>query len=491
MGHSRRSPFALPHPVPLQRAGVKMARLSWQTPDSCMQLISSASLILAVVLWGLIGPGSLGAFFDQALAAITRHFGWLYLWIVLGLVVMALLLAFSRYGSLKLGGEDDEPRVFASLPGSRCCSPPAWASAWCSGVWPSRSRTSSRRRPALPPRTPEAANAAMRYSFFHWGLHPWAVYSIIALAIAFFQFRRGGVALVSAAIEALPWRLARRSVRSSTCWRSSRRRSASPPRSGMGALQINSGLHAVAGVPINAAWQVGIIVFTTALFIALGGQRRRARHQVPVDLQPGPGRRCWRWRYSCWGRPSPSSTPSPSTLGSYLSEFVRMSLRTTPFREQHLGRRLDGLLLGLVGLMVALRRPVHRARLARSHDPRIHHRHGARADLVAVRLVLGVRRHGPAPWRSGTCVPIDAAVQADVSTALFAMFDTLPLGTLHVGHRDRAGAGLLRHVGRFGNAGARHDEHRRQPRARRARVKVVWGVLVAGDRPQPAAGRRR
>ena len=59
--------------------------------------------------------------------------------------------------------------------------------------------------PGIAPNTPEAANAAMRYSFFHWGLHPWAVYSIVALAIAFFQFRKGGSALVSTAVESLPW----------------------------------------------------------------------------------------------------------------------------------------------------------------------------------------------------------------------------------------------------------------------------------------------
>ncbi len=62
-----------------------------------MELLISAGLILAIVLWGVAAPDSLGAVFDTALAAITRNFGWFYLWVVLGLVVMALILAFSRY----------------------------------------------------------------------------------------------------------------------------------------------------------------------------------------------------------------------------------------------------------------------------------------------------------------------------------------------------------------------------------------------------------
>ncbi len=99
-----------------------------------MQLIVSAGLILAMVLWGVIAPASLGGVFDTALAGITRNFGWLYLWVVLGLVVMSLVLAVSRYGDLKLGGSGSlPPSALAGLltplrPGGRdisCVSRPA------------------------------------------------------------------------------------------------------------------------------------------------------------------------------------------------------------------------------------------------------------------------------------------------------------------------------------------------------------------------------
>ena len=74
-----------------------------------MQLLISAGIIAAIVLWGLISPTSLGAVFDQALSLATKNFGWLYLWVVFGLVVLSAFLAFSRYGEMKLGGEDEEP----------------------------------------------------------------------------------------------------------------------------------------------------------------------------------------------------------------------------------------------------------------------------------------------------------------------------------------------------------------------------------------------
>ncbi len=38
--------------------------------------------------------------------------------------------------------------------------------------------------------SPEAAETALRYSFFHWGLHPWGIYAVIALALAFFQIQK-------------------------------------------------------------------------------------------------------------------------------------------------------------------------------------------------------------------------------------------------------------------------------------------------------------
>src|SRR6185369_10586328 len=39
--------------------------------------------------------------------------------------------------------------------------------------------------------TPEAAREAMSITFFHWGLHAWAVYTVVALGLAFFHYRRG------------------------------------------------------------------------------------------------------------------------------------------------------------------------------------------------------------------------------------------------------------------------------------------------------------
>lgn len=58
---------------------------------------------------GIVAPEHMAGVFAATLASLTRNSGWFYLWVVLALVLFAAYVAFSRYGSLKLGGEDDEP----------------------------------------------------------------------------------------------------------------------------------------------------------------------------------------------------------------------------------------------------------------------------------------------------------------------------------------------------------------------------------------------
>ena len=126
-----------------------------------MQMFFSAGFILLVVLWGILSPDNMAAVFDDVLASLTRNFGWLYLWIVLGLVLFAAFLALSRYGNLKLGGEDEEPEFSAG----------SWfAMLFAAGMgiglvfWGVAEPVSHyvTAPPGIPPGTPEAANAAMR-----------------------------------------------------------------------------------------------------------------------------------------------------------------------------------------------------------------------------------------------------------------------------------------------------------------------------------------
>jgi glycine betaine transporter len=440
-----------------------------------MQIIFSAGLIVAVVLWGLLSPASLASVFGELLVSITHNFGWFYLWVVLGFVVLAFFLAFSRYGDLKLGDEDDEPEFSVG----------AWFSMlFAAGMgiglvfWgvaePVSHYVSS--PPGVAPGTPEAANVAMRYAFFHWGLHPWAIYGVVGLAIAFFQFRRKAVPLISSVTEALPWTLVQRLSPAFNVLAVVATAFGVATSLGMGAQQINSGLSAVFGVPVGATAQVGIIVVTTLLFLlsAVSGVERGIKWLSTGNLMLAA---LLALAVLVLGPTIAIIDTFTSTLGAYLSEFVRMSLRMTPFRENSwVG---DWTIFywawwvswsPFVGLFIAR---VSRGRTIRQFIA------GTVLAPTLVGFVWFSIFGGAALYMEiFQGVPVAAAVKADVSTAMFAMFNALPMGAVmsvvatllvmvfFVTSGDSATL-VLSMMSTGGNPNPPH------------RVKIMWGVLVA------------
>jgi glycine betaine transporter len=441
-----------------------------------MQLIFSAGLILAIVLWGVLAPASLGAVFDTMLNVITRDFGWFYLWVVLGLVVMTALLAFSRYGDLKLGSEDEEPEFsigswFAML----------FAAGMGIGLvfWGVAEPIShyGKPPPGIAAQTPEAANAAMRYSFFHWGLHPWAVYSMVALAIAFFQFRKGGSALVSTAVESLPWGPLRTIGPAVNVLAVIATAFGVAASLGMGALQINSGLNALTGLPVDGRSQVGIILVTAVAFLAsaVTGVTRGIKWLSNINLVLAA---LLTLAVFLMGPTVAIIDTFTSTLGSYLSEFVRMSLRMTPFRD-------SGWVGGwtvfywawwvswspFVGLFIA--------RVSRGRTIREFVLGTVLAPTLAAFVWFSVFGGTALNQEIMQGLPMAEAVGADVSTAMFVMFDALPMSGLLSAVATvlvlvffvTSGDSATLVLGMMSTGGQANPS---------ARVKIVWGVLVAG-----------
>ena len=440
-----------------------------------MQLLVSTGIIAAVVAWGLISPVSLDGFFSSALVQITRNFGWFYLWLVLGLVVLAFFLAFSRFGDLKLGGEDDEPEFSLG----------AWFSMlFAAGMgiglvfWGVAEPVSHYGRPptGIAPNTPEAAGAAMRYAFFHWGLHPWAIYGIVGLAIAFFSFRRNALPLISSATEALPWRFMRHLSPVVNVLAVVATSFGVAASLGMGAAQINSGLAAAFGAPVGTGVQAAIIVVTTVIFIvsAVSGVGRGVKWLSIGNLILAG---LLALAVFVMGPTVAIIETLTSTLGGYLSDFVRMSLRMTPFSG---GTWVSDWTLfywawwlawsPFVGLFIAR---VSRGRTIREF---------ILATVLAPTLIGFI-------WFAvfgGTAlhmeifqgVPLAEAVKANVSSGMYTMLEALPFGHLlsmvatvlvfvfFVTSGDSATLVL----GTMSTGGNPNPPNR---------VKIIWGVLVA------------
>ena len=441
-----------------------------------MQLVLSAGLIAAIVAWGLIAPAGMAAVFDQALAIVTRNFGWLYLWVVLGLVVACGLLAFGRYGRLRLGGDDEKPEFSTASWFSMLFAAGMGIGLVFWGVAEPLSHYGAP-PPGVAAGTPEAANAAMRYSFFHWGLHPWAIYSVVALAIGYFQFRRGGAALVSTATGSLPWRPVRALSPVFDVLATIATAFGVAASLGIGALQINSGLAAVFGMPVGIPSQLAIIAATTALFLAsaVTGVDRGIRWLSNFNLGVAG---LLALAVLVLGPTVAIVDTFTTTLGNYLSDFVRMSLRTTPFRDSSW---IGGWTVfywawwiswsPFVGLFIAR---VSRGRTIREFvigtvlAPTL-------AGFVWFSVFGGTALHLEI-WQH---VPIAAAVKADVSTALFAMFSALPGGgvmsvvatVLVLVFFVTSGDSATLVLGMMSTGGNPDPGWK---------VKVTWGLLVAG-----------
>jgi choline/glycine/proline betaine transport protein len=123
---------------------------------------------------------------------IGSTFGWFYLLAVNVFIVALLFFAFSKYGNIKIGGVEAD-KEFSDF---------SWMAMLFSAGMGIGLMFFSVTEPMFyfntPPQffgaeagTGAAAAAAMAQTFFHWGFHPWAVYGLVGLGLAFFSFNRG------------------------------------------------------------------------------------------------------------------------------------------------------------------------------------------------------------------------------------------------------------------------------------------------------------
>jgi glycine betaine transporter len=246
---------------------------------------------------------------------------------------------------------------------------------------------------------------------------------------------------------------------------------------GMGALQINSGLQAVFGVPVDKTWQVGIIVVTTAIFVAsaVSGVEKGVKLLSNFNMVLAA---LLALAVFLLGPTVAIIDTFSNTLGNYLSDIVRMSLRATPFR--------DGNWVGswtifywawwiswspFVGLFIA--------RVSRGRTIREFIIGTVLAPSLAAFLWFSIFGGSALTMQIWQHVPIAAAVKNDVATALFTMFGAMPSGVamsvvatlLVLVFFVTSGDSAVLVLGMMSTGGNPNPP---------ARVKLVWGALVAG-----------
>ena len=157
-----------------------------------MMAISSAALVAAFVLFTLISPQTADALYSSARDFIAAELSWYYIVLMNLYIALALILVFSRYGSIRLGADSDRPEFgyfawFSMLFGAGIgIGILFWSIA--EPIYYLQGNPFITADQVL---TPEAAQVAMRVTIFHWGLHGWALYALLGMCFAYFSYRKG------------------------------------------------------------------------------------------------------------------------------------------------------------------------------------------------------------------------------------------------------------------------------------------------------------
>jgi glycine betaine transporter len=218
----------------------------------------SAIVVVLVAIWGAMSPESLAKNASAVSGLINDSFGWFYLASVAGFVAFCLFLAFSKYGKIKLGQEQEKPEFsfFAWISMLFAAGFGAGIVFW--GVAEPLTHFATPPLAGVEPQSAEAARVAMRYSFFNWGFHQWSVFTIVGLALAYFQFRKKTKLLVSETLDGV--NIKKRSIKKTINILAIIATVTGVATSmGMGVLQIDAGLNYVFSLP-NSTWMPLLII---------------------------------------------------------------------------------------------------------------------------------------------------------------------------------------------------------------------------------------
>ncbi|RDI46388.1 BCCT family transporter [Nocardia mexicana] len=222
---------------------------------------------LAFVAWGILNQTGLASASSDAQSWVITNTGWLFVLIASAFVVFVLWMAASRYGKIPLGHDDEVPE-FKTV---------SWiAMMFSAGMgiglmfWGVAEPLTHFVKPppgTADPQTDQAAETAMAQTLFHWTLHPWAIYAVAGLAIAYGTFRKGRSQLISAVFRPILGRYSQgwggKAIDMMAIFATLFGSAASL---GLGALQIGAGMEFNGWV--DSVGKVSLVLIITALTIA-------------------------------------------------------------------------------------------------------------------------------------------------------------------------------------------------------------------------------
>lgn len=294
--------------------------ISWPTIAPAM------ALIVAIVIWGLSQPKNFQASASAMLGWVVDNLGWAFVLFSTIFVLFIIVIAASRFGSIRLGAAEEQPE-FSNL---------SWiAMMFAAGMgiglmFYGASEPLAFYRDGVPNHQPHEVGAAMASAMFHWTLHPWAMYAIVGLAIGYSTYRVGRRQLISSAFIPLIGEkhangLLGKTIDALSIFATVFGTACSL---GLGALQIRAGLVA-AGIVNDPGMEliIAIIAVLTLAFLisAVSGVGRGIRYLSNTNMVLAA---ILAIAVFVLGPTIAQLNLLPGSVGAYLSQFFEMAGRT-------------------------------------------------------------------------------------------------------------------------------------------------------------------
>ncbi|MEV6473090.1 BCCT family transporter [Streptomyces sp. NPDC051657] len=305
------------------------------SPDRVVVTIGALGVI-GIVLWAAFGKDTFENASDAALPWVLGNFAWLFVIAADVFLVLCLVIAFSRYGRIRLS-RDDSPPEFSNF---------SWIAMMFSagmgiglifyGVGePVSHYLSPPPSSGAEPQSYAAASAAMEYSFFHWTLTPWAIYGIVGLALGYASFRKGRGNRLSAVFVPLIGERRANGVFGkvldllavfATVF-------GTATSLGLGALQIAIGLDLTAGLGQSTGVELVVIAVLSAAFVvsAFTGLHGGVKWLSSINLVIAAALMVFVFAA---GPTVYLLDVLPSSVGGYLDQLIPMASRTGAFGDE-------------------------------------------------------------------------------------------------------------------------------------------------------------
>ena len=390
-------------------------------------VVPAMAAVLAVVVWGLAASESFSNFASTALSFVVNNFGWAFVLFGTVFVFFIIAIAVSKFGLIRLGRQDEAPE-FSTV---------SWiAMMFAAGMgiglmFYGTTEPLTFYRNGVPGHTEHEVGTAFATTLFHWTLHPWSIYGIVGLAIAYSTFRMGRKQLLSSAFVSLIGEkradgflggLIDALAIVATVF-------GTAASLGIGALQIGAGLEAAGIVEEagnNTVLTIVLILTLAFLVSAMSGVGKGIQYVSNANMVLASLLAIFVF---VLGPTVAVLNMVPTAIGNYLQSFFEMAARTADSADGTAGEWLSGWTIfywawwiswsPFVGMFLA--------RISRGRT--------VREFIVGVTLIPAAVTVAWFAIFGGTAIHFEQADESiwgdgDAKTQLFSLLHSLPGGTI-------------------------------------------------------------